>query len=152
MRFGQLNPYAALTDYGLFFIAGLFGGFVLIAFLRASRTPAARWIVFGAYLLATPFAMIAMVLGGLLSLVNVVVPSLAMGGIHGDRVFHWAAHLQACPLLNGSQPPRSASHHPSVPLTIQRSRGRPLCTRMFLAAEDGGESKFCQATLRVLRK
>jgi hypothetical protein len=81
LRFGQLNPYAALTDYGLFFIAGLFGGFVLIAFLRASRTPAARWMVFGAYLLATPFAMIAMVLGGLLGLVNVVVPSLAIWGV-----------------------------------------------------------------------
>ena len=81
LRFGELNPYAALTDYGLFFVAGLLGGLVLIAFLRASRTPVARWLVFGAYLLATPFAMIAMVLGGLLSLVNVVLPSLAIWAV-----------------------------------------------------------------------
>jgi hypothetical protein len=81
LRFGQLNPYAALSDYGLFFIAGLLGGLVLIAFLRASRTRAARWMVLAAYLVATPFAMLAMVLGGLLSLVNVVLPSLTIWAV-----------------------------------------------------------------------
>ncbi len=72
-RFGQLNPYATVLDYLLFFLAGALGALVLIPLLRRSRTPAARWIVLLAFLLATPLAIAGMVGGGLFGPVGVVL-------------------------------------------------------------------------------
>lgn len=76
LRFGGWNPYATWLDYALFFVAGALGGLVLVACLRASRTPAARWIVLAAYLLAAPLALIGMLAGGLLGPLGVILFSL----------------------------------------------------------------------------
>ena len=72
-RFRVLNPYAGPLDYALFFLAGALGGLILIAFLRSSRTKAARWIVVAAFLLATPFATLGMLGGSLLGLFGIVL-------------------------------------------------------------------------------
>jgi hypothetical protein len=81
LRFGGWNPYAGWLDYVLFFTAAALGGLVLIAFLRASRAPAARWIVLGAYLLATPFALMGMLAGGLLGPLGVILFSLVIWAV-----------------------------------------------------------------------
>jgi hypothetical protein len=78
LRFGGWNPYATLLDHALFFVVGALGGLVLIAFVRASRTPAARWTVLAAYLLAMPLALMGMLVGGLLGPLAVVLFSLVI--------------------------------------------------------------------------
>jgi hypothetical protein len=84
LRFGRLNPYAPLTDYALFFLAGTAGGLILIALLRRSRTKAAKWNVVIAFLLATPFAIFGMLGGGLLGPVGIVLfPALIWGIVTG---------------------------------------------------------------------
>jgi len=67
------NLYAGWLDYARFFAAAALGGLVLIDYLRASRTPAERWIARGGYLLAMPFAIIPMLVGGLLGPLGVVL-------------------------------------------------------------------------------
>jgi hypothetical protein len=81
LRFGGWNPYARITDYVLFFAAAALSGLVLIAFLRASLTPASRWTVLGAYLLGTPFALIGMLAGGLLGPLGVILCSLLIWAV-----------------------------------------------------------------------
>jgi hypothetical protein len=73
VRFGKLNQDASLLDYVIFFLAGTAAGLILIAFLRRSKTMAAKWIVFVTFLLATPMALAGMLLGGLLGPVGVVL-------------------------------------------------------------------------------
>jgi len=93
VRFGQLNPYAPLTDYLLFFLAGILGGLALIAFLRRSGTMAAKWSVTLAFLLGTPLAFLGSLGGGLLGSVGAVLfPVLvwtmfSLIGYWGGRLF-----------------------------------------------------------------
>jgi len=73
LRFGQLNPYAPLTDYLLFFLAGSLGGLALIAFLRRSGRQAVKWSVTLAFLLGTPLAFLGSLGGGLLGQLGVLL-------------------------------------------------------------------------------
>ena len=77
-RFGRLNPYASPQDYALFFLGGALGGLLLITLWRRGRTGAARWIVLAAFLLATPFATLGMLGGGLFGSLGVPLLPLAI--------------------------------------------------------------------------
>lgn len=72
-RFGRWNTDTSITDYLLFFFAGLLGGLILIYFLNRQTSNAKRWAVLIAFLLASPIAMIMMVGGGLLGPVGVLI-------------------------------------------------------------------------------
>jgi len=66
-RFGRWNTDSAWTDYLFFFLAGALGGWFLIFFLNRQPSIARRWIVLASFLIGTPFALEAMLGGGLLS-------------------------------------------------------------------------------------
>lgn len=66
VRFGHWNTVSPLVDYLFFFLAGTLGGWILIYFLNRQSSNARRWIVFAAFLLASPIALTVMVTGGLL--------------------------------------------------------------------------------------
>ena len=72
-RFGKFNPYSLWTDYLWFFIAGVLGGVILVLFLNRQITSRGRWSVLGAFILATPVAMIFMVGGGLLGFIGILI-------------------------------------------------------------------------------
>ena len=72
-RFGRFNPYSLWTDYLWFFIAGVLGGVILVLFLNRQTTSKGRWSVLGAFILATPVAMIFMVGGGLLGFIGILI-------------------------------------------------------------------------------
>lgn len=83
-RFGRWNTDASLTDYGLMFLAGSFGGAILVFFLNRQTSTAQRQVVFIAFLLASPIALLLMVLGGLVGWIGVLVyPQIAWA------VFMW---------------------------------------------------------------
>ena len=63
--FGYWNSASTWVDYGFFFLAGSLGGLVLIFFLNRPVTLRGRWMVLAGFLLASPVALIMMVMGGL---------------------------------------------------------------------------------------
>ena len=63
-RFGHWNIDASVTDYIIFFLAGTFGGVMLIYFLNRQASIVQRWVVLIAFLLASPVAVFLMLLGG----------------------------------------------------------------------------------------
>jgi hypothetical protein len=65
LRFRQLNAQASPGEYILFFLSGTLGGAILLFFLNRQKRARAWWIVFGAFLLATPIALFMMLGGGL---------------------------------------------------------------------------------------
>lgn len=81
IRFGELNQEGTLLDYFVFFLAGTIGGLLLIYLLRRSKTKAANWIVIVAFILATPIALMGMVVGGLAGPVGAVFTSVMLWGM-----------------------------------------------------------------------
>jgi hypothetical protein len=73
LRFGSMNTDATIEEYLLFFVAGTLGGLILIFFLNKQASPAKRWVVLIAFLLATPLAMIFLLGGGLLGWIGVIL-------------------------------------------------------------------------------
>jgi uncharacterized membrane protein YfcA len=45
LRFGELNPHAAWTDYLVFFAAGTLGGWILVRFFNRLGSDKTRWAV-----------------------------------------------------------------------------------------------------------
>ena len=88
VRFGRWNTDAAFADYLSFFVAGTFGGWILIYFLNKGTTSRQRWMVLAAFLLASPFAMLLMLAGGLLGWPGVLVLPLIPWAL-----FTWAGSL-----------------------------------------------------------
>ena len=73
-RFGKLAPdESSLLDYLWFFLGGVAGGAILIYFLNKNTSKTARWIVFFAFLLGFFPAMIAMLGGGLITFVGIIL-------------------------------------------------------------------------------
>lgn len=59
-------------------MAGALGGLILIDFLNREESPRAGWIVLIAFLLASPFALILMLAGGLFGALGVLIaPQIA---------------------------------------------------------------------------
>lgn len=65
LLFGYWNTASPVVDYMFFFLAGSLGGLVLIFFLNRPATRRGRWMVLAGFLLASPIALIMMVMGGL---------------------------------------------------------------------------------------
>ena len=72
-RFGSWNTTATFAEYLFFFLAGALGGSTLIYFLNRQESARARWIVLVMFLLASPLALFAMLGGGLLGPIGVLV-------------------------------------------------------------------------------
>ena len=72
-RFGRWNTDSTFTDYLLFFLAGALGGWILTAFLNRSPASAASRAVWIAFLLASPFALVMMLVGGVLGPLGVLI-------------------------------------------------------------------------------
>ena len=78
VRFGRWNIAASLTDYVLLFLAGALGGGILVFFLNCQGTAAQRRAVLIAFLLASPAALLMMIMGGLLGWIGVLIyPQIA---------------------------------------------------------------------------
>ena len=73
LRFGRLNTIATLTEYLFFFLAGSLGGVILIFFLNRQTAERGRRMVLGAFLLASLVALPAMLVGGLLGPLGVLI-------------------------------------------------------------------------------
>ena len=73
LRFGEMNPYAALLDHLWFLLSGAAGALLLIVLLRRSQTTVQKWIVVLAYLLGTPISTLMMVGGGLLGPIGIIL-------------------------------------------------------------------------------
>jgi hypothetical protein len=73
VRFGRWNTDATFVDYLSFYVAGTLGGLILIYFLNKQPTPTRWWIVLIAFLVASPFAMLFMLGGGLLGWIGVLL-------------------------------------------------------------------------------
>lgn len=96
LRFGELNPHAAWTDYLAFFAAGALGGWLLTVFFNRQSTQAARWSVLVAFLLAFPVAMFFMLGGGLLGFIGMVIFPLIPWAL-----FMWIGSLVGKHVLKG---------------------------------------------------
>jgi hypothetical protein len=72
-RFGHWNTDSTITDYLLFFLAGALGGWILAFFLNRQASRTARRTVWIAFLLASPFALLMMIAGGLLGPFGVLI-------------------------------------------------------------------------------
>lgn len=72
-RFGRWNTDSTFVDYLLFFVAGMLGGWILMYFLNRQASAAARRAVLIAFLLASPVALLMMVLGGLIGWIGVLI-------------------------------------------------------------------------------
>ena len=92
VRFGHMNADAAFMDYVSFFIAGTLGGLVLIYFLNLGSNVGRRVVVFAAFLMITPVAMVLMLGGGMLGWIGVIlfpqIPWILMTWI-GSLVGKW---------------------------------------------------------------
>ena len=73
IRFGNWNTDAFIVDYLLMFSAGAVGGLILIRFLNRQASSDGRWIVLIAFLLGSPIALYAMILGGLFGLLGILI-------------------------------------------------------------------------------
>lgn len=73
IRFGFFNTQASFANYVAFFLAGALGGSIFIYFLNREDSPRARRIVWVAFLLASPFALLLMLAGGLLGPLGVLI-------------------------------------------------------------------------------
>lgn len=60
LRFNELDPYTPLLDYLWFYLAGVAGVLWLIFLFHRSKTGVQKWVVFLAFLLATPISTLAM--------------------------------------------------------------------------------------------
>jgi hypothetical protein len=74
-RFKSLNEESSALDYVMFFVAGTVGGLIMIALVNRSKAKAAKWLVVIAFILATPIALIGMIVGGLVGPFGVVFMS-----------------------------------------------------------------------------
>jgi hypothetical protein len=59
-RFQGLDPYTPWLHYLWYYLAGVAGVLLLILLLQRSRTRVQKWIVFLAFLVATPFSTLTM--------------------------------------------------------------------------------------------
>ncbi|MDZ4133932.1 MAG: hypothetical protein U1E11_12465 [Dethiobacteria bacterium] len=91
VRFGEWNAYSTVLDYILFFVAGTLGGLILIYFLNRQKSKTAWSATLLAFLLASPIALVMMVVGGYLGLIGVLVYPLIpwtlfawLGGLVGN--------------------------------------------------------------------
>lgn len=73
LRFGHWNTDSSMLDYLLFFVAGTLAGLLLLYFMNHQAVVGRRWILLGAFLLASPLALIMMVGGGLLGPLGVIL-------------------------------------------------------------------------------
>jgi hypothetical protein len=73
VRFGFFNTQASFANYVFFFLAGTLGGLTLIYFLNREDSARARWTILIAFLLASPFALILMLAGGLFGLPGILI-------------------------------------------------------------------------------
>jgi len=80
-RFGRLAPVeSSPLDFLWFFLGGLAGGAVLIYFLNRNTSKTARWVVLIAFLLGAYPAMLAMLGGGLIGVIGIVLfPAIVWG-------------------------------------------------------------------------
>src|SRR5215471_5569191 len=72
-RFGRWNTDSSFTDYLLFFLAGALGGWILTFFLNRDPSSANHRAVWIAFLLASPFALSMMLVGGILGPLGVLI-------------------------------------------------------------------------------
>jgi hypothetical protein len=73
IRFRRWNTDSTFTDNLLFFLAGALGGCILTYFLNRQSSVARRRAVLIAFLLASPVALLMMVLGGLIGWIGVII-------------------------------------------------------------------------------
>jgi hypothetical protein len=73
VRFGFFNTQASFANYAAFFLAGTLGGSILIYFLNRESSPRGRGMVLLAFLLASPLALILMLVGGLFGPLGVLI-------------------------------------------------------------------------------
>jgi hypothetical protein len=73
IRFGRWNTDTSLTDYLLLFLAGALGGGILVFFLNRQTSTVQRRAVLIAFLLASPVALLMMIMGGLLGWIGVLI-------------------------------------------------------------------------------
>jgi hypothetical protein len=73
LRFGHWNTTATLTEYLFFFLAGSLGGSILIFFLNRQTAERGRRMVLGAFLLASPIALLMMLVGGVLGPLGLLI-------------------------------------------------------------------------------
>jgi hypothetical protein len=73
LRFGRWNTEAKFAEYLFFFLAGAFGGSILIFFLNRESSLSTRWIVLVSFLIACPIALFMMIGGGLLGPLGVLI-------------------------------------------------------------------------------
>lgn len=73
IRFGRWNTNAFFLDYLLMFLAGTLGGLILIYFQNRQPSADARFIVLIAFLLASPFALLMMLAGGVLGVLGILL-------------------------------------------------------------------------------
>ncbi len=71
--FGRINSISGYQDYFWFFLSGLAGGILFIAFLRLSPNRLTQQIVIAAYILAYPASIAVMIIGGLFGPIGVVL-------------------------------------------------------------------------------
>lgn len=72
-RFGRWNTDATFTEYLLFFLAGAIGGWILTFFLNRYPSSPNRQAIWVAFLLASPFALLLMLAGGILGPLGVLI-------------------------------------------------------------------------------
>jgi hypothetical protein len=72
-RFEELDPYTPWLDYLWYYLAGVAGVLLLILLLHRSRTRMQKWIVFLAFLLATPISSLMMRSGGVLGPLGIIL-------------------------------------------------------------------------------
>lgn len=73
VRFGKWNASAAVLDYILFFVAGTLGGLILIYFLNRQKSKTSWSVTLLAFLLASPMALVLMIVGGLIGSLGVLI-------------------------------------------------------------------------------
>ena len=73
VRFGFFNTQASFANYVSFFLAGTLGGLILMWFLNRETSPRGRRMALIAFLLASPLALIMMLVGGLFGPVGVLI-------------------------------------------------------------------------------
>jgi len=73
LRFGRWNTDTSVTDYVLLFLAGALGGCILVFFLNRQTSTEQRRAMLIAFILASPVALLMMIMGGLLGWIGVLI-------------------------------------------------------------------------------
>lgn len=81
-RFGRLAPEeSSPLDFLWFFLGGLGGGLLLIYFLNRNSSKSARWIILIGFTLGAYPAMLAMLGGGLIGQIGIILLPMFVWGI-----------------------------------------------------------------------